>query len=187
MLRLTALSIACLSFVATPLRADTSLNRASSPPTDPEMVTLRQNILSAASQEVRLETSRTRGLLEIMDHIDGEGGAHDRWSKLHCAPTDIDEELRILVEEDLEIATRAVRAWNAAKLDRDPISCKRHGDGAICRLGLGRDDGGPSDMELLFRRSRQAHWILETIVRTGWPLRSRRYINAHLRDPHVCR
>jgi hypothetical protein len=187
MLRLTTLSIACLSLVATPLRADTSLNQASSQPTDPEMATLRQTILAAANKEVRLETSPTRGLLEIMDHIDGEGGAHDRWSKLHCASADIDEGLRILVEDDLRIAARTVRDWKAAKLDGDPMSCKRHGDGAICRLGLGRDDGGPSDVELRFRSDRQAHWILETIVRTGWAIRSRRYINAHLRDPHVCR
>jgi hypothetical protein len=70
--------------------------------------------------------------------------------------------------------------------DEDVLSCHRDGAGAICTVRIPlRADGGPQLVEMLFRRDRQGHLMLDTLVHTD-PGNRRRYINAQLRHPHVC-
>jgi len=148
---------------------------------DAELVTLRQAILAAARDEARLETSPARGLLDIMDTIDRETGSLDRWTRLYCSRAEIDPQMQfVLIQDDLR------PTLNDPMSAQDALSCSRDGDGAICRLRMPlRADGGPRLLEMMFRRDRHAHWMLDTMVHTD-PGNRRRYINAHLRHSHVC-
>jgi hypothetical protein len=60
----------------------------------------------------------------------------------------------------------------------------RIGSDALSCRPPSRADGGPQLLEMLFRRDRQAHLMLDTMVQRD-PSNRRRYIDAHVRHPHV--
>jgi hypothetical protein len=167
-----------------PARADTS-SPSANPADLPSVETLR----AVHERRAQLRTSPSRGLLVIYDDIDGETGEHDRRAKTYCNQKEVNQEIEVLVKDDLPHAITSGEQYQEQPSSSNPIlkfSCKAGKRRISCSGYIGRDDGGPGTLEMVFLRNAEGRWLLDAVVRWS-PYLSRRYIEAQLAKERVCR